>query len=97
MYGSRYAWTCTNHTGPLDSYPLLTLDDNRGYLLDAGFPQIVVSLLEGYAETLPVIPSHVPFLLSDPHLKIVKTAVGALLNLSLGYGKTLLKIGVNDN
>lgn len=60
-------------------------DDNRGYLLDAGFPQIVVSLLEGYAETLPVIPSHVPFLLSDPHLKIVKTAVGALLNLSLGY------------
>ncbi|KAI5122938.1 hypothetical protein M0805_006820 [Coniferiporia weirii] len=60
-------------------------NENRGYLLDSGFPQLVVSLLEGYAETLPEIPSQQPIPLSNPHLGIIKTAIGALLNLSLGY------------
>ncbi|EJD06025.1 uncharacterized protein FOMMEDRAFT_104451 [Fomitiporia mediterranea MF3/22] len=60
-------------------------NENRGHLLDSGFPQLVVSLLEGYAEYLPEIPSYEPFSLSNAHLKIIKTAVGALLNLSLGY------------
>lgn len=63
------------------------LDDNRGFLLDAQFPQLVASLLEGYAETLPAIPSSQPLSLPTQHLKIVKTAIGALLNLSLNYGK----------
>ncbi|KAI0336426.1 hypothetical protein GY45DRAFT_1238667 [Cubamyces sp. BRFM 1775] len=59
-------------------------DDNRGVLLDAGFPQSVVGLLEGYAE--PVKPAQQEALpISIPDLKIVKTAIGFLLNASVGY------------
>ncbi|EMD38507.1 hypothetical protein CERSUDRAFT_113687 [Gelatoporia subvermispora B] len=59
-------------------------DVNRGCLLEAGFPQIVVSLLEGYAESLPSSQTE-SLPLTIPDLKIVKTAVGVLLNASLGY------------
>lgn len=62
-------------------------DDNRGFLLDAQFPQLVTSILEGYAETLPAISSSQPLSLPTEHLKIIRTAIGALLNLSLNYGK----------
>lgn len=62
-------------------------DDNRGFLLDAQFPQLVTSILEGYAETLPAISSPQPLSLPTEHLKIIRTAIGALLNLSLNYGK----------
>ncbi|KAF9653096.1 hypothetical protein BDM02DRAFT_3153321 [Thelephora ganbajun] len=61
-------------------------DENRGNLLEAGFPQTVVTLLESYSESIP--PGH---RLTDPlpihpeDLKIVKTAVGVILNISLGY------------
>ncbi|KAL5533312.1 hypothetical protein ACEPAF_5088 [Sanghuangporus sanghuang] len=60
-------------------------DENRGHLLDVNFPETAVMLLEGYAELLPQSPSSDPLPLSDVHLKIIRTAVGALLNLSLGY------------
>lgn len=60
-------------------------DENRNYLLEAGFPQRVVSLLEGYAESLKPEQSE-PLPLSIPDLKIVKTSIGVLLNASLGYG-----------
>lgn len=61
-----------------------SLDDNREYLLEAGFPQAVISLLEGYAESIPLTPTgHLPLSISD--IKIVKTAIGVLLNASLGY------------
>lgn len=43
-------------------------------------------LLEGYAELLPQAPSYDPLPLSDVNLKIIMIAIGALLNLSLGYG-----------
>ncbi|KAI0637070.1 hypothetical protein C8Q77DRAFT_1095851 [Trametes polyzona] len=59
-------------------------DNNRGVLLDAGFPQTVISLLEGYAEQ--VKPAQLEALpISIPDLRIVKTAIGFLLNASVGY------------
>lgn len=66
----------------------LQSDENRGNLLEAGFPQTVVTLLESYSESIP--PKR---RLADPlpvhpeDLKIVKTAVGVILNISLGYGR----------
>lgn len=65
-----------------------SLDENRGHLLEAGFPQEIVLLLEGYAGTIPknVTSSKEPLPLTIPHLKIVKTAIAVLLNASIGYG-----------
>ncbi|KAG6376111.1 hypothetical protein JVT61DRAFT_2083 [Boletus reticuloceps] len=60
-------------------------DQNRGQLLEAGFPQATVSLLEGYAEHLPTQPQANPLPLSISHLQVIKTAIGFLLNSSLGY------------
>ncbi|KAJ7632571.1 hypothetical protein FB45DRAFT_507396 [Roridomyces roridus] len=60
-------------------------DDNRALLLEAGLPQAIVSLLEAYAETIPSPPSTTPLPLTIPHLKIVRTAIGVLLNASLNY------------
>lgn len=69
------------------------LDPNRAQFLEAGFPQAIVSLLEGYADTLSSGPQDEPGPQEDPlrisvlHLQVIKTAVGVLLNASLGYGK----------
>lgn len=60
-------------------------DQNRGHLLEAGFPQAVVSLLEGYTDTIPEEPQMDPFPMSIAHLQVVKTAVGVLLNATLTY------------
>ncbi|KAJ7063257.1 hypothetical protein C8F01DRAFT_1132210 [Mycena amicta] len=60
-------------------------DENRGHLLEAGPPQAIVSLLEGYAESIPNPPTATPLPLAIPHLKVVRTAIGALLNVSLNY------------
>ncbi|KAH9484292.1 hypothetical protein JR316_0003773 [Psilocybe cubensis] len=60
-------------------------DENRAALLEVGFPQSVMSLLEGYAETIPTPPYSTPLPLSIPHLKIVRTSIGVLLNASIGY------------
>ncbi|KAI8998730.1 hypothetical protein BD414DRAFT_475906 [Trametes punicea] len=59
-------------------------DDNRGVLLDAGFPQTVVGLLESYVE-LVTPAQREAFPISIPDLRIVKTAIGFLLNASVGY------------
>lgn len=61
-------------------------DENRGQLLEAGLPQAMVSLLEGYAETIPPEPHSRPLPLSIADLKVVRTAIGVLLNASIGYG-----------
>ncbi|TFY83894.1 hypothetical protein EWM64_g117 [Hericium alpestre] len=58
-------------------------DANRGHLLDAKFPQTVVSILEGYAELIGQFPDILP--LSIPQLKVIKTCIGLLLNASVGY------------
>ncbi|SJL00348.1 uncharacterized protein ARMOST_03661 [Armillaria ostoyae] len=60
-------------------------DDNRGALLGAGFLQAVVSLLEGYAKLIPPPPQTEPLPLSIDHLKVVRTAIGVLLNAGLGF------------
>lgn len=92
MYGSRYVPSLRGHRSQ-DVHSLnhhLRSDENRGNLLEAGFPQTVVTLLESYSESIP--PKR---RLTDPlpihpeDLKIVKTAVGVILNVSLGYGRSL--------
>lgn len=67
-------------------HALLGLDENRNHLLESDFLQSVVSLLEGYAATIPENRKE-PVPLSMPDLKIVKTAIGVLLNSSVGYGR----------
>lgn len=61
-------------------------DENRGNLLEAGFPQTVVTLLESYSEAIPPRrrPAN-PLPIHPEDLKIAKTAVGVILNVSLGY------------
>ena len=63
-----------------------TVDENRGSLLEAGFPQTVVSLLEGYADSVKPDESG-PINLPVVDLQVVKTAIGVLLNTSVGYGE----------
>lgn len=73
----------------LDSYDIIDAacsDENRGYLLEAGFPQIVLNILEGYADLIPSPPPLIPLTLSIPHLKVIRTAIGVLLNAIIGYG-----------
>ncbi|TDL27510.1 hypothetical protein BD410DRAFT_782602 [Rickenella mellea] len=60
-------------------------NDNRGYLLEAGFPQTTLSLLEAYADIVPAVPQTNPVVFSIKDLKVIKTAIGELLNASLGY------------
>ncbi|KAI9446202.1 hypothetical protein H4582DRAFT_2164133 [Lactarius indigo] len=63
-------------------------DENREHLLESGFLTALVSLLGRYTD---LIPSDKPtdFLpLSVAHLRVVRTAIGVLLNASLGYGAT---------
>ncbi|KAJ7273663.1 hypothetical protein B0H12DRAFT_1090485 [Mycena haematopus] len=60
-------------------------DENRGQLLEVGLPQAIVSLLEGYSESIPNPPPPTPLQLTIPHLRVVRTAVGVLLNVSLNY------------
>jgi len=66
-------------------------DDNRAALLEVGFPQAVITLLEGYAETIPSPSDTGTLSLSIPHLSIVRTSIGVLLNASLNFG-TLVRI-----
>lgn len=67
-------------------------DDNRGALLEVGFPQAVISILEAYAESIPSPPTGKPLPLSIPHLKVVRTSIGVLLNASIGFGQCPLFI-----
>ncbi|KAI5900352.1 uncharacterized protein SCHCODRAFT_02607671 [Schizophyllum commune H4-8] len=60
-------------------------DENRNHIYEAGLLQAVLTLLEGYAESLPKPPYTKAYAIPIPHLKVIRTAVGALLNASLGY------------
>jgi hypothetical protein len=62
------------------------LDGNRSHLLEAGLPQALVSLLEGYAEAISPLPNTKILSISLPNLKVIKTTVGVLLNASIGFG-----------
>ncbi|KAI6039034.1 hypothetical protein EDC04DRAFT_3112751 [Pisolithus marmoratus] len=67
-------------------------DQNRGNLLEAGFPQAVVSLLEGYSELVPSGLRPDPLPLSIPHLEVIKIAIGVLLNTSLGFNPVKFRL-----
>ncbi|PFH54395.1 hypothetical protein AMATHDRAFT_186396 [Amanita thiersii Skay4041] len=60
-------------------------NDNRGHLLEAGFPQATAALLENYVELLPSPPHTRPFAFAASHLNILRSAIGVLLNSSIGY------------
>lgn len=89
MHGSWYVSSLSNHYFR-DLHSLnhrLQLDGNRGNLLEAGFPQTVVTLLESYSEAIPLKRSLTdPLPIHPEDLKIAKTAIGVILNVSLGYG-----------
>ena len=46
----------------------------------------MLSLLEGYAERVDFSRNLEPLSLPIPHLKLIRTAIGVLLNASIGFG-----------
>lgn len=60
-------------------------DDNRGHLLESGFLVALVTLLKRYTDLIPPDKPTDFLPLSVAHLRVVRTAVGVLLNASLGY------------
>lgn len=65
--------------------PLIGADQNRGALLEAGFPQKVVEILEGYSDLVdPQLHIALPLSLQD--LRIIKTSIGVLINLCIRHG-----------
>ncbi|EJD53028.1 hypothetical protein AURDEDRAFT_110826 [Auricularia subglabra TFB-10046 SS5] len=60
-------------------------DGNRQILLDNGVPQAVVGLLKSYSHRLPYDGQTYTELVSIPDLQVLRTAIGLLLNASLGY------------
>jgi len=68
---------------------LILSDENREYLLEAGLPRALVSLLEAYVESFPSSTSAKPLPLPILDLKVIRTAIGVLLNASVGYGMAL--------
>ena len=68
----------------------LFADENRGHLLDAEFPQSVVALLASYEKAIPADRKTGLLPMTVPHLKVVKTAIGVLLNACIGYGLSSL-------
>lgn len=57
-------------------------DGNRQRLLDAGIINPLLSVLQGYARGTDSLSAIL-------HLRVAKTLIGVLLNLSLGYRKWL--------
>lgn len=49
-----------------------------------------MALLEGYAEGIPAHPPTEPLPSSIADLKVIRTAIGVLLNSSIGYGEFVL-------
>jgi hypothetical protein len=64
-------------------------DENRGHLLESGFLHALVTLLERYTDLIPPDKATDFLPLSVAHLKVVRTAIGVLLNASMGYGALL--------
>ncbi|KAF8741027.1 hypothetical protein AX14_006226 [Amanita brunnescens Koide BX004] len=60
-------------------------NENRGHLLEAGFPQATSSLLECYVDLVPQPPTTRPVPFTAPHLNVIRSAIGVLLNSSVGY------------
>ncbi|KAI0256929.1 hypothetical protein BJV78DRAFT_1168039 [Lactifluus subvellereus] len=60
-------------------------DKNRGQLLESGFLNALVTLLERYSGLIPPDKATDFLPLSVAHLKVVRTAIAVLLNASMGY------------
>ncbi len=86
-----FPWTIVRSR--LSHHPYLCLshasDENRSHLLEAGFPQATSSLLESYVELVPQSTATKPFPFTAPHLNVIRSAIGLLLNSSVGYGAYL--------
>lgn len=91
------AWitVCSTSFSNVTSLMAVPIDENRGALLEAGFPQTIVSLLEGYAESIPSNrhPND-PLSIPIPDIKVIKTSIGVILNACLGYGALHLDLKI---
>ncbi|KAF8201422.1 hypothetical protein BJ912DRAFT_1019387 [Pholiota molesta] len=69
-------------------------NENRAALLEVGFPQSVLSILEAYADTIPTPPNAKPLPLSNSHLKIVRTSIDLVKArlTSLEAARTIIKL-----
>ena len=85
LHGPRRVFVALARLSGFADCPRLP-DDNRGFLLEAGFPQTVLGLLESFAESVKPA-QRTPAAFTVPDLKIVKTAIWFILNASVGYGE----------
>lgn len=60
--------------------------ENRSVALEAGFPQTVVLILEGYVEQIRPLPVTTPIAIPLMHLTVIKAAIGFIINVSLSHG-----------
>lgn len=82
---------CMDH-GTLCTRALHKLNDvaikdvNRQLLLNAELPQTICSLLKAYTLFLPYEKESACLELTVDDLKVIRTAVGVLLNATIGFG-----------
>lgn len=82
-----FAWITVRHgIFILTLFPIPSVDENREHLLESGFLNALVTLLERYTDLIPTDKPTDFLPLSVAHLKVVRTTIGVLLNASLGYG-----------
>ncbi|KAF9464652.1 hypothetical protein BDZ94DRAFT_1255595 [Collybia nuda] len=67
-------------------------DENRARLLEAELLETLISLLEGYLAPTSIPLAFTPIKLSLSHLKVIKTAIGVLLNASIGFEPVKFKL-----
>lgn len=85
LHGSRYDCPYLSLSLSAPEYSCYITDENRGSLLDAGFLDAVVQMLENYAQLVDIVVTP-PVSISIADLKVIKTSVGLLLNASIGFG-----------
>lgn len=61
-------------------------DENRARLLEDGVLTSIVAILGGYANKVTFKSQSPPLPLDYDHLKTIRTAIGVLLNASIGFG-----------
>ncbi|KAH8833794.1 hypothetical protein DL96DRAFT_1578425 [Flagelloscypha sp. PMI_526] len=60
-------------------------DENRGRLLNDGMLKTILTVLNGYASKGSDMLKQQPLSLSDDELKTIRTAVGVILNATIGF------------
>jgi hypothetical protein len=64
-------------------------DENRGRLLNDGMLKTILTVLNGYASKGSDMLKQQPLSLSDDELKTIRTAVGVILNATIGFGTSM--------